>query len=152
MRRTVVVVDIQDGCTFRVGSGRTIVLSGVPPCDPLSFGAKRARQYLLELLLHRHVQMEEVMTDAKGQVIAQVWADGEDINQAVLAYQRRLDRPPEPPVPATIPKIEIPVDDVFKDSESGGADKMSGDKIPNRDDSGHVTGGDASPSPDTDQQ
>jgi hypothetical protein len=131
MRRTVVVVDIQDGCTFRVGSGRIVVLSGVHPCDPLKFEAKRARQYLLELLLHRHVQMEEVTVDVKGQVIAQVWADGEDINQAVLEFQRRLTLPPEPPEPPTIPKIEIPVDHVFEDSQSDG---------------------DASPSPDTDER
>ena len=132
MRRTVVVVGISDGCSFRIGSGRIVVLSGVPPCDSESPPARQVRQRLEEMLLHRHVQMEEESIDPQGRVIAQVWADGEEINQLVVAVQRSLLKPPEPPPaePPPIPKIDVPVDDVFSKRE-GDSDGKGGEKKEN---------------------
>jgi hypothetical protein len=113
------VADIVDDCSFRIGTGQIVVLHGVAPHVPLSPEAARGRQRLEELLLHRHVQLEEVELDARGRVIARVWAEGDDINDQL----QRMARPlacPRPETECEPKKVEVAIDASVFDSESGG--------------------------------
>lgn len=99
-----------------------MVLDGVMPCDLLSFAGRRARERLEELLLHRHVQMEDSDTDVQGRIMAKVWADGEEINTLMAKFQPTLPRRPEPSTeePPESKRVEIPVDEsLFKDQGTG---------------------------------
>jgi len=88
-------------------------MQGVEAPGLLTREGSRARLRLEELLLHRHVQMEDIETDAHGRIVAQVWADGENINEtmAKLIQSLTLPRPAPPPQER---KVDVPVDSVFR--------------------------------------
>jgi endonuclease YncB( thermonuclease family) len=120
MRRTVVVVDILDGCSFRISFGTTVVLDGVTACDPATLAGRQARDRLEEMLLHRHVQMEELRIDELGRSFAKVWADGDELNPTIAALQQKLAASAGLPLPAEAriatdakapTDIEVPVDE-----------------------------------------
>lgn len=109
MRRTVSVVEIVDGCSFRIGSGQTIVVHGVPPCGAEGLKLEQVRERLQEMLLHRHVQLEDIDTDPQGRVIARVWADGEELGPQIAAMEYRLTAGVTRGEPAAPKKVEIAV-------------------------------------------
>ena len=119
MKMTVRVVDVIDGASFRVSSGGIVRLRGVAAPGLLTPAGLQARARLEELVLHKHVQCEELDSDPDGNVIARVWADGQDVNAEMDGEPTAL-RPVTPTGPRAEKKVEVQIDEtVFNPSTSG---------------------------------
>ena len=112
MRRTVLVADVIDGSSFRISSGMTVVLQGIQSHNPLTMESMKAKAQLEEYLLHKHVQMEEIETDATGRIVARVWVEGSEVNQLMGRPFRVPVCPPTPAEPCE-KKVEVALDESF---------------------------------------
>jgi endonuclease YncB( thermonuclease family) len=117
---TVRVVDVIDGASFRVSSGGTVRLRDVAASSLLTLVGMRAKARLEELVLHKHVQCEELDSDVDGNVIARVWVDGIDVNQTLGAGQVGVRRAAETPKSVEpVKRVEIQLDEsAFKTSDN----------------------------------
>jgi hypothetical protein len=119
MKMTVRVADVIDGASFRVSSGGIVRLRGVAAPGLLTLAGLQAKARLEELVLHKHVQCEELDSDPDGNVVAQVWADGLDVN-AALGGRPAAPRAVTPTAPQAEKKVEVEIDEaLFKPSSSG---------------------------------
>ena len=116
MRMTVRVVDVIDGGSLRVSSGGVVRLKDVAAPSLLTLAGLQAKSRLEELVLHKHVQCEELDSDVDGNVIARVWADGIDINETLCPAQTGVHSAKAPPSPAgPAKKVEVQIDEsVFR--------------------------------------
>jgi endonuclease YncB( thermonuclease family) len=112
MKMTVRVVDVIDGGSLRVSSGGIVRLRDVAAPSLMTLAGMQAKSRLEELVLHKHVQCEELDSDPDGNIIARVWADGIDINETLCPAQsgvRAAKAPPSPAGPAR--KVEVQLDE-----------------------------------------
>jgi endonuclease YncB( thermonuclease family) len=111
MKMTVRVVDVIDGGSFRVSSGGIVRLKDTVAPGLLTLAGLQAKSRLEEMVLHKHVQCEELDSDPDGNVVARVWADGVDVNQALCSAHAGVCAwaPANPPMTAR--KIEIQLDE-----------------------------------------
>ena len=114
MKMTVRVVDVIDGGSFRVSSGGIVWLKDVAAPGLLTLAGVQAKSRLEELVLHKHVQCEELDSDPDGNIVARVCADGIDINEALRPKRsgvRVADASPGSTGQAK--KVEIQLDESF---------------------------------------
>ena len=112
MKMTVRVVDVIDGASFRVSSGGVVRLKDMAAPGLMTLAGLQAKSRLEELVLHKHVQCEELDSDPDGNIIARVWADGIDVRQDLCSKRAGVCVAEAAPTPAEgVRKIEIQLDE-----------------------------------------
>jgi hypothetical protein len=125
MKMTVRVIDVIDGAWFRVSSGATVRLRNVVAPSLLTLAGQQAKSRLEELVLHKHVECEEVDSDNDGNIIARVWVDGLDVNQILCGPVR----PAQLQAPGAVKKVEIQIDEsAFKPQTASDKPPAANDK------------------------
>lgn len=109
---TVRVVDVIDGGAFRASSGGIVRLRNVATPGLMTLAGMQAKSRLEELVLHKHVECDELDTDPDGNVVARVWVDGVDINQVLCPVPAGPRAAQPAPTPAgTFGKVDIRLDE-----------------------------------------
>ena len=120
MRITLKVADVLDGRTFLTNNQQTVILQGVVVPGLLSPIGRRAKTRLEELILHKHVDCDDVTDDEERNLVAQVWIDGQNVNDIIGRIVKgnevglRSDQFDEPGNTTAKPpagKIEITIDE-----------------------------------------
>lgn len=80
-----VVVEVVDGDTFQLTSGKRVRLMGVNAPEIERCGGLEAKKILTALVLNKKVQLKEEVTEAFGRSLSLVYADGKLINEIILS-------------------------------------------------------------------
>jgi len=75
--------EVVDGDSFHTADGEKIRLEGVNCPEKGKPGWERAKSALERLVLNKVVRYEGVARDTWGRVVARVWVDGVDVNEAM---------------------------------------------------------------------
>lgn len=78
------VVEVVDGDTFQLASGKRVRLMGVDAPEFNRCGGKEAKEKLSKLLLNKTVTLTEEVQEAYGRSLALVYVDGKLINKIIL--------------------------------------------------------------------
>lgn len=78
-----VCTEVVDGDTFNTADGERIRLEGVNCPEKGQPGWERAKGALERLILNKAVRYEGVARDQWGRLIAQVWVDQVNVNEAM---------------------------------------------------------------------
>ena len=78
-----ICTEVVDGDTFKTADGETIRLEGVNCPEKGQPGWERAKSALEGLILNKMVRYEGVARDSWGRLVARVWVDGVDVNEAM---------------------------------------------------------------------
>ncbi|MBU0619137.1 thermonuclease family protein [Patescibacteria group bacterium] len=78
------VVEVVDGDTFQLKSGKRVRLMGVDAPEYDRCGGEQAKARLKELILDQRVQLREEVTEAYGRSLALVYVDRRFINEIMM--------------------------------------------------------------------
>ena len=78
------VVEVVDGDTFQLQSGKRVRLMGVDAPEFDRCGGSEARKKLTALILNKTVTLTEEVSEAYGRSLALVFADGKFVNKIIL--------------------------------------------------------------------
>ena len=78
------VIEVADGDTFQLKSGKRVRLMGVDAPEYDYCGGQEAKARLQELILNKKVKLEEEISEAFGRALALVWVDKSLVNQMML--------------------------------------------------------------------
>lgn len=78
------VVEVVDGDTFQLQSGKRVRLMGVDAPEFARCGGSEARKKLTALILNKTVTLSEEVTEAYGRSLALVFAEGKFVNKIML--------------------------------------------------------------------
>ena len=78
------VVEVVDGDTFQLNSGKRVRLMGVDAPEYDRCGGQQAKERLTELILDKKVTLKEEIKDSYGRTLALVYEDGNFINRIIL--------------------------------------------------------------------
>ncbi len=78
------VVEVVDGDTFQLKSGKRVRLMGVDSPEYDLCGGSQAKERLKELLNNKVVTLKEEVTESFGRSLALVFIDGEFINKIIM--------------------------------------------------------------------
>lgn len=78
------VIEVVDGDTFQLRSGKRVRLMGVDAPEFDRCGGKEAKERLGELVLGKKVKLAEETTEAYGRSLALVYVKGELVNKIIL--------------------------------------------------------------------
>lgn len=88
-RSTEYVTKVLDGDTFSTrGATRDVRLEGVDTPEKGETGFEAAKKALEGLILNKYVDIETKAHDRYNRRIAQVWANGRSVNQAMKPYSK----------------------------------------------------------------
>ncbi len=87
MRVNAYVMEVIDGDTFGVsGVDEKIRLENIDTPEIDKPGGESAKRRLEELILNRNIVYEEKAHDVYGRIVAQVWVDSINVNDAMDEY------------------------------------------------------------------
>jgi len=78
------VVEVVDGDTFQLKSGKRVRLLGVDAPEYNRCGGKEAKEALSALISNKQVKLTEETTEAYGRTLALVWVDDTLVNEEML--------------------------------------------------------------------
>jgi hypothetical protein len=106
---TLKVADIIDGRTFITNNQQTVRLKDVKVPSLLTVQGRRAKARLEELILHMHVECDDVTDDDERNLVAECWLEGRSVNKIMRELVGAVEAPAEPkPEPK---KVEITIDE-----------------------------------------
>lgn len=83
-QKEMIVVEVVDGDTFQLASGKRVRLMGVDSPEYERCLGKEAKEKLAGLILNKKVELKEEVTEAYGRSLALVYLDGNLINKIIL--------------------------------------------------------------------